>query len=106
INHPEIKVAQAISERFKSGAYAYIEEFNQRNEEIIINQKKHIDLVNKKSMLLMRKGVVGKVLRAQNKQRPKEDCCPVCEQALPSTISALYKYKQELNDTNKQKIII
>ncbi|MBE4063992.1 ATP-binding protein [Vibrio parahaemolyticus] len=48
INHPEIKVAQAISERFKSGAYAYIEEFNQRNEEVIINQKKHIDLVNKK----------------------------------------------------------
>ncbi|UJZ98913.1 hypothetical protein IHC88_06095 [Photobacterium damselae subsp. damselae] len=104
--HPEIKIAQAISERFKSGAYAYIEEFNKRNEEIIVNQKKHIDLVNKKSMLIMRKGVIGKVLRAQKKQRPKEDCCPVCEQVLPSTVSALYKYKQELNDTNNQKNIV
>ncbi|UJZ94930.1 hypothetical protein IHC87_06095 [Photobacterium damselae subsp. damselae] len=54
----------------------------------------------------MRKGVIGKVLRAQKKQRPKEDCCPVCEQVLPSTVSALYKYKQELNDTNNQKNIV
>ncbi|HHG3521723.1 TPA: ATP-binding protein [Vibrio parahaemolyticus] len=104
--HPELEIAKEISERFKSGAHEFIESFNHKNTALIALEREHIELVNKKSALLMRKSVIRKVHSAQNKQRPHLDSCPVCEQALPSTLEALYKYNQELNDTIHQKSVV
>ncbi|HCG6401769.1 TPA: hypothetical protein NJ169_005172 [Vibrio parahaemolyticus] len=104
--HPELEISKRISQRFENGAYEFIDDFNNINTSLIELERQHIELVNKKSSLLMRNSVLRKVHSAQNKQRPKLDSCPVCEQSLPSTVEALYKYNQELNDTVHQRSVV
>lgn len=105
-SHPEIMIAKEINDKFKDGAMEYINEFNILNSDLISSQQKHLELSNKKTMLLMRLNTLGKVKRAQNRQRPSVDNCPVCEQLLPGTINSYYKHKQEINDTDAQKASI
>ncbi|TON98215.1 hypothetical protein, partial [Vibrio parahaemolyticus] len=69
--HPELEISKRISQRFENGAYEFIDDFNNINTSLIELERQHIELVNKKSSLLMRNSVLRKVHSAQNKQRPK-----------------------------------
>jgi len=101
-SRPSLKVTEAIEGKYNGDINDFVESFRKINEDLIATERSYTELCNQKSLLMMRRAALNKVKRNQQKQRPSIDCCPVCEQTLPSNISYYYKFKQELNDTVSQ----
>ena len=99
----ELVLTQMVDENFINKAKNYIEEFKNKQNELIEKEKEYIDYCNKLSFCNSRLSVLTTVKRHINKQNPEKDKCPTCNNKLKFSIEAVYDYQQNLSNTDDEK---
>ena len=101
-NDEHIQLAKIADERFVETSNTYIESYTHRHSELTKKENDYVLLCNELGFFQQRQAVLRKVSKQHQKQNLESGTCPSCNQHLPVTISAAYKYFQEENDTNSE----
>ncbi len=99
----DLRIAEAVNERFKSKSLEYLENYSMLNNELSTEEASHSKLCNNLSMLRGRHKVLSQVIKNIKNQKPKIDQCPTCDQKLPGDLKEYYTYNQDINDAIKEK---
>lgn len=97
-----LKLSILQDEEFQLKAMQYIDTYKINKSELIKFEKEYLIESNKLAYLEQRKNILSRIKKAQNNQVPFENDCPTCNQELPKSIEAIYKFYQDFDDTVKQ----
>lgn len=102
VKKDELVLTKIIDEDFIRTSHNYIEEFQKKQNELVVKEKEFIEECNKLSFYTSRLSVLKKIKRNLEQQNPEKDVCPVCHNELKFSIDTIYSYQQDLNDTIKE----
>jgi len=101
-SNDEISIAKLTDEKFTAEAFKYVEQFNNKQSDLIKLDNDYVNKCNEQSFYNQRLSVISKVKRNQGNQDPGKNNCPVCTQLLPVKIENVYTYLQDNNDTSNE----
>lgn len=98
----ELQLSKLKDEAFINKSAEYIEQYKGIKDILIQKEKEYLILSNKVKLLEEYRKVLLVINRNISEQKPFEDNCPTCSQALPTSIEKIYNYYQDVDDTNEQ----
>lgn len=96
----ELYLSRLKDESFVSKANEYIDLYKKNKEELIRKEKEYLVKCNELTLYEERLKILKKVKASLRKENPLNDNCPTCKQNLPNSLENIYKYFQDLNNTN------
>lgn len=98
----ELQLSKLKDEAFLSKSAEYIELYKVDKDTLIQKEKEYVILCNKIKLLEEQRKVQLVINRNIGEQKPFENNCPTCNQALPSSLEKVYEYYQDVDDTKGQ----
>ena len=101
-NNDEFQITKLMDEQFIEESKEYIESHKDNKKQLNSNEEEYISKCNDQSYYQRRLSLLRKISRNHNSQNPTDGVCPTCNQTLPYSLDASYKYFQEENDTKEE----
>lgn len=101
-SQPEILHARLSDEKQPEVLEKYIEEYSGINADVICLEKDLVLKCNELSYWQERRSILSKVSKNHSEQHRESSVCPICSQKIPVSFESIYKFEQEINDTNAE----
>jgi len=99
----DFQLTKLVDEQFTKESKAYIDSHAISQVELSEWEQEYISKCNKLSYYQERLSLLRKISKNHKEQNPGSGICPACQQKLPFSIAATYKFLQEENDTDSEK---